>query len=335
MKNGDGFDHLIGVEYDRVAPDQPTCRLLAGTPEADDGMDARTGAFVTKTTENLMRAFAAGPAGHSEPVPKNNVAEVYAWRAYCCAMSNTSPVQSVDRAVSILELLAGRGELGITELATRLGVHKSTAFRLASALERRGLIEQARERGAYRLGFGLLRLAGAMSGQMELNQQGRPVCQRLADEVGETVNIAVLDGSSAVNIDQVLGRSSITTHNWVGQRTPLHATSSGKVLLAHLPEDRAVALIAEGLEAATPRTVTDPAALSEQLARARESGYAFTVEELEPGLNAVAAPIRGPGGRVIAAVSVSGPSFRLPEERIPAVAARVIAAATEISWSLP
>ncbi len=169
-------------------------------------------------------------------------------------MSNTqtaSPVQSVDRAVSILELLAGRGELGITELAARLGVHKSTAFRLASALERRGLVEQTRERGGYRLGFGLLRLAGAMSGQIELNQQGRPVCRRLADEVGETVNLAVLDGSSAVNIDQVLGRSSITTHNWVGQRTPLHATSSGKVLLAHLPQDRVAALLAEGLEPST------------------------------------------------------------------------------------
>ncbi|HWG24463.1 IclR family transcriptional regulator [Actinospica sp.] len=248
------------------------------------------------------------------------------------AVSGSSPVQSVDRAVSILELLAGRGELGITELASRLGVHKSTAFRLASALERRGLIEQTRERGAYRLGFGLLRLAGAMSGQMELNQQGRPVCQRLADEVGETVNIAVLDGSSAVNIDQVLGRSSITTHNWVGQRTPLHATSSGKVLLAYLPEDRAAALIAEGLEASTPRTVTDPHVLREQLAQARKTGYAFTVEELEPGLNAVAAPIRGPGGMVIAAVSASGPSFRLPEDRIPAVAALVVAAATEISY---
>jgi IclR family acetate operon transcriptional repressor len=247
-------------------------------------------------------------------------------------VSGASPVQSVDRAVSILELLAGRGELGITELASRLGVHKSTAFRLAAALERRGLIEQTRERGAYRLGFGLLRLAGAMSGQMDLNQQSRPVCRRLADEVGETVNVAVLDGSSAVNIDQVLGRSSITTHNWVGQRTPLHATSSGKVLLAHLPDDHAAALIAEGLESSTPRTLTDPAALYEQLAHARATGYAYTVEELEPGLNAVAAPIRGPGGLVIAAVSASGPSFRLPEARIPEVAERVIAAATEISY---
>jgi hypothetical protein len=106
-----------------------------------------------------------------------------------------------------------------------------------------------------------------MSGQIELNQQGRPVCRRLADEVGETVNIAVLDGPSAVNIDQVLGRSSITTHNWVGQRTPLHATSSGKVLLAHLPEDRVTALIGEGLDASTPRTVTDPPVLRDQLAQ--------------------------------------------------------------------
>jgi DNA-binding IclR family transcriptional regulator len=242
-----------------------------------------------------------------------------------------SPVQSVDRALSILELLAGRGELGITELAAELGVHKSTAFRLAAALEQRGLVEQTRGRGGYRLGFGLLRLAGAMSGQMDLTQQCRPVCLRLAGSVNETVNVAVLDGSSAVNIDQVLGRSSITTHNWVGQRTPLHATSSGKVLLAHLPPDEVDAVLAEGLAACTPRTVTDRSTLLTQLARAREEDYAYTVEELEPGLNAVAAPIRGPGGRVIAAVSVSGPSFRLPEDRIPDVAATVRDAANEIS----
>jgi len=242
-----------------------------------------------------------------------------------------SPVQSVDRAVTILELLAGRGELGITELASLLGVHKSTAFRLASALERRGLLEQTRGRGAYKLGFGLLRLAGAMSGQLELTQQSRPVCRRLADEVGETVNIAVLDGASAVNIDQVLGLSSITTYNWVGQRTPLHATSSGKVLLAYLPAERLEEALAEGLEPSTARTVTDRGALLEQLAKARADGYAYTVGELEPGLNAVAAPIQGAGGRVIAAVSASGPSFRLPEDRIPAVAARVCAAAAEIS----
>lgn len=242
-----------------------------------------------------------------------------------------SPVQSVDRAISILETLALQGEMGVTELAAALGVHKSTAFRLAAALEHRGLIEQTRERGRYRLGFGLLRLAGTTGAQMDLTQQSRPVCLRLADEVGETVNIAVLDGASAVNVDQVLGPSSITTHNWVGQRTPLHATSSGKVLLAHLPADRLESLLAGGLESYTPRTVTDPDALRRQLEQIRVEGYGYTVEELEPGLSAVAAPIRGQGGRVTAAVSASGPSFRLSEERIPAVAESVRRAAAEIS----
>src|SRR5690242_21706586 len=123
--------------------------------------------------------------------------------AHGCAMSNytadaetTGPavngVQSVDRAVSVLEFLAQRGEAGVSEVAAEIDVHKSTAFRLLGALEARGLVEQAGERGKYRLGFGIVRLAGAVTGRIDITQQGRPVCERLAEEIGETVNIAVM-----------------------------------------------------------------------------------------------------------------------------------------------
>ncbi|WP_344440419.1 IclR family transcriptional regulator [Kitasatospora nipponensis] len=243
-------------------------------------------------------------------------------------------MQSVDRAVTILEILARRGETGVTELAVELGVHKSTAFRLAAALEMRGLVEQPGERGKYRLGLGLVRLAGAATVRMDLSQQSRPVCERLAVQVAETINVAILDGNEAVNIDQVFGPSALTTHNWVGQRTPLHATSSGKVLMAYLPQETLKVRLAAPLERYTPRTVTDAATLRTQLEQAVADGFACCVEELEPGLNAVAAPVRAHSGQVVAAISASGPSFRLTERRIPEVAAAVRAAAEEVSARL-
>ena len=114
-------------------------------------------------------------------------------------------VQSVDRALTILEVLAQVGEAGVTEIAGQLGVHKSTAFRLVATLEAHRLVEQTTERGRYRLGVGVLRLAGATTARLDLVQEARPVCRQLAADTGETVNIAVLSESSALYLDQIAG----------------------------------------------------------------------------------------------------------------------------------
>lgn len=263
--------------------------------------------------------------------------------AYSFAVSNHSTdtetsnsqaggVQSVDRAISVLEILAQRGEAGVSEVAAEIDVHKSTAFRLLGALEARGLVEQAGERGKYRLGFGIVRLAGAVTGRIDITQQGRPVCERLAEEIGETVNIAVLQEHYAINLYQVRGPAAVTAHNWVGQLTPLHATSSGKVLLAYLPAKERAALLAEaGLKKVTPHTITSKAKLEKHLAEAREAGYAWTMEELEIGLHAMAAPVLDRDGEVIAAVTASGPSYRFTEERMRELAPVLIKGAEEIS----
>ncbi len=241
-------------------------------------------------------------------------------------------VQSVDRAVSVLEILAQRGEAGVSEVAAEIDVHKSTAFRLLGALEARGLVEQAAERGKYRLGFGIVRLAGAVTGRLDITQQARPVCERLTEEIGETVNVAVLQGHYAVNLYQVRGPGAVGTHNWVGQLTPVHATSSGKILLAHLPaKERAALLSGAGLEKVTPRTLTSKTKLEKNLAEARERGYAYTLEELEIGLHAMAAPVRNRDGEVIAALSASGPSYRFTEERMHELAPVLLKGADEIS----
>jgi len=244
-------------------------------------------------------------------------------------------IQSVDRAVSIMEMLARRGPTRVTEVAGELGIHKSTAFRLLSTLEARGLVEQGAGRGRYRLGYGIVRLAGGATVRLEFHQYSRPICLRLAGETGETVNMAIRDGRYAINVEQVMGSSAVTTVNWVGQRTPLHATSSGKVFLAHLPEPELARLLAGPLERFTPGTVVDPARLDEQLQKVRADGYAYTVEELEDGLNAVAAPIRAFDGTVAAAVSVSGPSYRILPDRVTELGELVQAAARAISLGLP
>lgn len=247
--------------------------------------------------------------------------------------AQATAVQSVDRAVTILEVLAQRGETGVSELAVELGVHKSTAFRLLNVLVARGLVEQPAERSKYRLGFGMLRLAGATAARLDLTGQSRPVSERLAAAVGETVNILVPDDVATVIIDHVAGSSVISSHNWVGRRIPSHATSGGKVLLAFRHAARE-SVLGRPLAAFTPHTVTDTLLLRAQLAEIATCGYSCTIEELEIGLNAVAAPIRGHTREVVAAISVSGPSYRLTEERLHSIAAEVVEHAEEISFRL-
>ena len=241
-------------------------------------------------------------------------------------------VQSVERAVTILEILARSGEAGVTDIAGELGVHKSTAFRLVSTLEQGGLVEQAEDRGKYRLGVGILRLAGATTARLDVVQESRSVCRKLASDTGETVNIAVLSDRSALYLDQVAGASALQPHNWVGQHIPLHATSNGKILLSGLPDDELDRTL-HGLPAYTDATITTKKRLRRELDQVRAQGYAVAVDELEVGLTAMAAPIRNARGDVIASLSVSGPTFRL-HDRVDELLPTLTGTATEISRRL-
>jgi DNA-binding IclR family transcriptional regulator len=246
-----------------------------------------------------------------------------------------SSLQSVERALNVLDLLARWGEGGVTELAVELEVHKSTVFRLLGALEARGYVDQTEDRGKYRLGFGLVRLAGAVSGRMDITKQSRPVTERLTNNIGETVNVAVLHEHYAVNVDQALGPASVSALNWVGQRTPLHATSSGKVLLAHVAPDEGARLIkATRLVRFTPRTITSAGELGKELRAVLDRGYATTQGEYEEGLNAIAVPVRDAQGSVVAALSASGPSYRFTRDRMEELVPRIQEAGAQISRRL-
>jgi DNA-binding IclR family transcriptional regulator len=244
-----------------------------------------------------------------------------------------APVQSVDRALTILELLAHDGESSVTQIAGGLGVHKSTAFRLLATLETHRLVEQVNDRGRYRLGVGNLRLAGATTARLDVVSEARPVCRQLAADTGETVNITVLSDTSALYLDQQAGSSALQSHNWVGQRIPLHATSNGKVLISELSES-ALAEALPDLPRFTDQTITSRRKLIEELAEVRRIGYALAVDELEIGLTAAAAPIRSAHGDIIASMSISGPTFRLDQARLDDEVPKVVAAALEVSHRL-
>lgn len=247
----------------------------------------------------------------------------------------TKGVQAVDRAIGVLEMLAGAGSAGVSEVAGVLGVHKSTASRLLGALEARDLVEQIDTRGKYRLSHGILRLASAVPARQDISHQAQPVCDELAEQVGETVTIAVARSGFSVNLVQTLGPATVGSQDWLGSLNPLHATSTGKILLAHLDATQLAEVLATApFERFTAATVTDAAALEDELAAARRDGIAFATEELEAGLNSLAAPFRDYTGQVIGAIGASGPVYRFTRERMAHAVPAVIRAAGEISRRL-
>src|SRR3982074_1404052 len=211
-------------------------------------------------------------------------------------------IQSVDRAVSILDMLAQNGWSGGSEVARELGVHRSTALRLLGTLQRHGLVQRDARTAKYRLGTRLQQLASVVTGELDLREEARPICERLAATIGETVTLAVLDAQEIPPIEQATGSSNFVNVSWLGRRTPIHCTASGKVIMAFGPETLRQRVLSNPLERRTAHTIVDPEALQAQLATIREVGYGQTSEELEIGLSAIAAPAPAADGRVIAAV---------------------------------
>jgi DNA-binding IclR family transcriptional regulator len=241
-------------------------------------------------------------------------------------VASFATVQSADRALAILAAFSSaRPDLGVSELAAELGMHKSTVSRLLAVLHARGLVRRDGDR--FSPGPELARLGMVAVGSLTLAQVAGQPLQRLAEQTGETINLAVRQGDQALNVRQVQSAHFVGTTDWMGRGAPLHATANGKALLAFGNEG-----LPEALEPLTPRTIVDPAVLQQELDQVRRRGYATAVEELELGLHAVAAPVFDSAGDCVAAVSVSGPSYRLGELKEAGEACAATAA--EISESL-
>jgi DNA-binding IclR family transcriptional regulator len=243
-------------------------------------------------------------------------------------------VGALLHGLAVLDMFSwDRPVIGIAEVSRQLGVHRSTASRLAATLATAGYLEPAGEQGRYRLAAKLSRLGEIAASGDQLREAALPPLRDLVSRIGETGHLGILDGAEAVTVAVVDGWQTVRMHSWVGKRSPAHCSSMGKALLAGLTPEEVVALYPDPvLPARTPTTITDRDELARCLAQAREQGYALDREELEPHLCCVAAPVHGRDGSVVASVSLSGPASRLLDDVvIAALAPEVRATARQVS----
>lgn len=248
--------------------------------------------------------------------------------------SPTIGVQSIQRAFAVLGVLAD-GPLGVTDVAVRSHIPKSTAARLLAALATEGAVEQIPGETRYRLGPHLVALASGLGDARGLVATARPTLVDLAGDLGEAAGLSVRDGWTAHYVDQVDSPNPVQVRDWTGTRIPLHAVSSGQVFLAHLPAPTLSRYLAETLEAFTAHTLTGAGALLERLRDVRRDGHAWVREEYALGITSVAAPVADARGELVAAVHVHGPSYRFPAPGAEgAIATAVRAAAARIGARL-
>lgn len=242
-----------------------------------------------------------------------------------------STVQSVERAFSVLRSLAA-GPAGVSEIAERTELPKSTVSRLLGTLVEVGAVEQSELLGVYSLGELLIDLSTSASPGANLVSLARPLLVELVEQIDEATGLGVLDGGSVYYLDQVDGDHQVQVRDWTGESIDAHVVSSGLVLMASAPADVRHELLGGALEAWTDSSVTDAVQLEHRLDDIRRVGFAWVYEEMSEGLNSVAAPIVNPAGTVIAAVHAHGPSYRFPAPGgAAAVAAEVVETARRIS----
>ena len=251
--------------------------------------------------------------------------------------ASASEVRSLDRAIAILNAFTReRNELGVSEIAQLTRLNTSTTHRLLGSLAANGLVQQVSGSRRYALGPHILRLAYIASGHVNVQEAALPVMRRLRDASDETVGLHLLRADNRrVVVDQVESHKPLRrTYTELGQPIPLHQGAPGKVLLAFLSPEAREAVLAGPLEAATAVTPTDAQILGQELVLIRERGYALSFGERVTDIHTVAAPVANHTGEVIAALSITGPTVRMPRDRLEELAQLAIAAGQELSRQL-
>ena len=242
-------------------------------------------------------------------------------------------VQSVGRAFRLLEAI-GSAPSGLTELSRRVDLPVSTTSRLLGTLEGLGAVERSDDLGVYRIGPSILTMASTADSSENLKALARPELEWLAEICDEAAGLSVAAGYTMHYLDQVDSGQAVQVQDWVGSRLPMHVVASGVVVLAQWPSEAVDGFLERELETPTQASVADPAVLRGRLDRVREAGVAWTMEELEAGINAVAAPIVTGMGDVIGAVHLHGPAYRFPGTSANRFEEHVRAAATRIGEGL-
>ncbi|MCM3087910.1 IclR family transcriptional regulator [Bhargavaea ginsengi] len=245
-------------------------------------------------------------------------------------------IQSVDRAIDILELFMATGpELSIKEISGKLDLSKSTVHGIIKTLEHRGYLQQDPESLKYRLGIKLFELGNVVGSSMDIRKIASPLIRSLVEELHETVHLAVMEREEVVYVEKLEGPRTLTIYSHVGKRAPVHCTGVGKAILAYQSDERINKMLAsEDLVAHTQHTMTDEAAIKEHLKIIRNRGYAVDDEEIELGLKCVAAPIFDHQGNVTASISCSAPKVRVDDHSFGEMVGKITAAASKISAAL-
>ena len=248
----------------------------------------------------------------------------------------TSQVQSLTRGLSILECLGlAEGGVTLTDIGQRVQLPPSTVHRLLATLERMGYVYQAGELGRWYVGVQAFTVGSSFLASRDFIAQSHPFMRRLMDQSGETVNLAILDGTEAVFVDQVQCREMMRTIVKLGSRAPLHASGVGKAMFASLPDDQIDAILkVRGLPRITGNTITTPETMWASLRVIRQRGWSFDDEEHALGTRCVAAPIYDEHAETLGAISLAGPSSRLPDERIRQLGPLVAHMAEELTHRL-
>jgi len=248
----------------------------------------------------------------------------------------TGQVQSLTRGLSLLEALArAEGGLTLTDLAQRVQLAPSTAHRLLATLEKMGYVYQGGEMGRWYIGLQAFAVGTSFLANRDFVAQSHPYMRRLMEQSGETANLGIIDGTEAVFIDQVQCREMMRTIVKLGSRVPLHASGVGKAIFAALPDDQIDAILkVKGLPRITANTITSPETMWASVRVIRQRGWSFDDEEHALGTRCVAAPIYDEHADVLGAISLAGPSSRLPDERIKQLGPVVAHTAEELTHRL-
>jgi DNA-binding IclR family transcriptional regulator len=248
------------------------------------------------------------------------------------APQGTYKVQALDRAFAVLDLL-GESEtpLGLAQVASSLQLHKSTAHRFLMVLERHRMVERTTN-GKFRLGLRLFDFGNRAIEQYDLRDRAQPHLRRLVAETEETAHLCIMEAARVIYIDKIEPARSVRMITRVGASNPMHCTSVGKAILAFLPEDRANEVVRRTkFERFTHRTIPNAEALRAEMEKTRRRGYAVDDEEFEEGLRCIAVPLLDAQRLPVAAVSISGPSFRVTAQKLPAIANHLLQCVRGIS----
>jgi len=246
-------------------------------------------------------------------------------------------VEALGRGLQILEVFSERTpSLSLTEIASAVGLGKSTAFRFVHTLEKLGYLERDPHTKRYRPGLKVLRLGFTVLNSLEISQIAKPYLELLSAQSGETTNMTVRDGAEIVYVARNKTQQIVTVNLDLGSRLPVHCTAMGKAQLADLSRQELGDLLGDGpYSSRTSHTISDLDTLAEELQKVRQQGYAINDQELALGLRSVAAPVRGPDGNVVAAINISVPSARVSRRKLKAdLAPLVVQVAAQISSAL-